>query len=517
MKTITRIEAIAPKPMPKRKRVAAYARISMSTEQMLHSFSAQVSYYNNLIQSNPQWEYAGVYADNGISGTSIKDRKDFQRMIADCDAGKIDIILVKSISRFARNTVDLLNTVRHLKDIGVEVRFEREKINTLTMDGEFMLGLLATFAQEESRSTSENIKWKIRKSYSEGRLITSQHRLLGYKWDGQNYAIVPQEAEWVRRIFEIYLTGLSLKKMAEQVEKEGIRSCKGNVIDWTNVYDIVQNEIYAGDRLLQKWYVEDSLTHHKVRNRGQLPKFYHKDVHPAIIDRATWEAAKAETQRRQYEFARLRHPFSKMIKCGICGKTYCHKINCTSGQEKWGCLSKEKGKGGCKNVNLMQRELDNATCKVLGVDKYDEELLRAKVKEIIVQPESILEFHFYDGRVKKEAFVSDRIELYQQLRGTALYQGIYITCGIHGHKLWHSLINGNHYWKCGLMVQHKVECKCWHHIAAKELLKKIEDITGRENLVLEDIAGIIREIKMLPDNVIEFHFEDGRIEKCQRT
>ena len=212
MRTVSKIEAKTPT-VPTRKRVAAYARVSEEKGRTLHSLSAQVSFYSSFIQKHPEWGYVGVYADSGMTGTS-SDRNEFQRLLADCNAGKIDIVLVKSISRFARNTVDLLETVRHLRDIGVEVRFEKERINSLSGDGELMLSILASFAQEESRSTSENVKWAIRKGFKEGR--GNQFCLYGYHWDGNEYHIVPEEAEIVRLIFSNFLKGLS----AEQTEKQ---------------------------------------------------------------------------------------------------------------------------------------------------------------------------------------------------------------------------------------------------------------------------------------------------------
>ena len=193
MREIRKIEATIPQ-MPKRKKVAAYARVSVDSEQLLHSLSAQVSYYSKLIQNNPNWEYAGVYADEGISGTGTAKRKEFLRMISDCEKGKIDLILVKSLSRMSRNTVDLLNTVRHLKEIGVEVRFERENISTFTEDGEFLLTLLASYAQCESESISENVKWGKRKKFSQGHTkgITPPY---GYKCQNDKWVIVPEEVE----------------------------------------------------------------------------------------------------------------------------------------------------------------------------------------------------------------------------------------------------------------------------------------------------------------------------------
>ena len=180
MRTVKRIDPAVPLPV-KRKRVAAYARVSKETGRLLHSLSAQVSHYSQLIQSNPEWEFAGVYADGGLSGTGTEWRSEYKRLIADCEAGKIDIVLVKSISRLARNTVDLLSAVRHLKGIGVDVWFEKERIKSLSADGEILLSALASFAQEEIRSMSENIKWSIRKSYAAGTPRRSCYRVFGYK------------------------------------------------------------------------------------------------------------------------------------------------------------------------------------------------------------------------------------------------------------------------------------------------------------------------------------------------
>lgn len=207
MRKIERIEPTAPQ-IQRKKRVAAYARVSMETDRLNHSLSAQVSHYSNLIQGNPEWEYAGVYADRFISGTSTKKRAEFLRMIGDCEAGKIDIVLTKSISRFARNTVDLLETIRHLKSIGVEVRFEKENISSLKASGEVMLSILASFAQEESISISNNVKWGTRKRFECG-IPNGRPRLLGYRWDGAHLVIIPEEAAVVKRIFQNFLDGKS--------------------------------------------------------------------------------------------------------------------------------------------------------------------------------------------------------------------------------------------------------------------------------------------------------------------
>ena len=225
MKTVKKIEVTRPV-LPTRKKVAAYARVSMETDRMMHSISTQVSYYNELIQSNPEWEFAGVYADNFISGTAIDRRPEFKRLLDDCEAGKIDIVLTKSISRFARNTVDLLETVRHLKELGIEVQFEKEHINSLSDDGELMLSLLASFAQEESRSISENARWAIQKRFEKG-IPNGHFRVYGYRWKDDQLVPVPEEAAIVKRIYQNFLDGKSRLETEREFAAEGITTRDG--------------------------------------------------------------------------------------------------------------------------------------------------------------------------------------------------------------------------------------------------------------------------------------------------
>ena len=207
MPKISKIEPTVPA-IKQLKKVAAYARVSMQSERMMHSLSAQISYYSKLIQKNPDWEYAGVYADDFISGTNTVKRDEFKRMLVDCEEGKIDIILTKSISRFARNTVDLLETVRHLKAKDIEVRFEKENINSMSGDGELMLSILASFAQEESRSISENIRWATKKRFEKG-IPNGKFKIFGYRWEDDKLVPVPEEAEIVKRIYQNFLDGKS--------------------------------------------------------------------------------------------------------------------------------------------------------------------------------------------------------------------------------------------------------------------------------------------------------------------
>ena len=268
MKTIERIDKKAPV-LPRKKRVAAYARVSMESERMQHSLSAQVSYYSALIQKNPEWEYAGVYADYGISGTGMKGRDEFKRMLADCEAGAIDIILTKSIQRFARNTVDLLNTIRHLKELGIEVRFEKENIHSLSGDGELMLTILASFAQEESRSISENCKWGIRKRYERGE--TGGCKIYGYRTKDGNLVIHEEEAAVVRRIFQMFLDGDSCYSIAQKLNAEGVPSYHRKRFNGEVIGVMIRQEKYTGCTLAQKFYAENHITHKLTKNKGELP------------------------------------------------------------------------------------------------------------------------------------------------------------------------------------------------------------------------------------------------------
>ena len=304
MKEVIELENSQQRIKPK-KRVAAYARVSEDDDPMLHSVEAQISYYSQLIQSNPDWIYAGVYADKGISGTGVKKRSSFQEMMKACEDGLIDIILCKSISRFARNTVDLLNAIRHLKDLGIEVQFEREHISSLSKDGEFMLTLLASFAQEESRSISENVKWGVRKKFANGEYLALHDHVLGYRYDRENkcYAIIPEEAEIVREIFRLYLEGVTTVEICRILNADGKRSTLGGIFKAPRITEIICNEVYAGHRLLQKKYIDSYLTKRLITNKGELPKYFCEDTHEAIIDQETFDRAQEEHRRRSEYFS----------------------------------------------------------------------------------------------------------------------------------------------------------------------------------------------------------------------
>lgn len=410
MRKIKKIEPVI-KALPARKKVAAYARVSMETERLHHSLSAQVSYYSELIQKNPEWEYAGVYADEGISGTSADKRPEFQRLIADCEAGKIDIVLTKSISRFARNTVDLLEVVRHLKELGIEVRFEKENINSLSGDGEVMLTLLASFAQEETISISNNVKWGIRKRMQAGIPYANGHmQVYGYRWEGDEMVIVPEEAAVVRRIFQNFLDGKSRLETERELEAEGIKTRLGYRWEDSNISKILQNVTYTGNMLYQKEFIADPLTKKVKKNHGELPQYYVENTHPAIIDKGTFDYVQKEMARRKElgcfaNKALTLNCFSAKIKCGDCGRSFVRSKrrnrakNSQFGEEDifWMCTSHKKGVSTCKTGILREQVLKEECAKVLGLTEFDEEVFAEKVKQITIPATGTMIFEFTDG------------------------------------------------------------------------------------------------------------------------
>ena len=404
MPKVTRVGHALPT-IQKKKKVAAYARISMESERMNHSLSAQISYYSSLIQKNPDWEYAGVFADNGISGTGIDKREEFRRMIAAADNGEIDIILTKSIQRFARNTVDLLETVRHLKNVGVEVRFEKENINSMSGDGELLLSILASFAQEESISISNNVKWGIKKRFEQG-IPNGRFRIYGYRWEGDQLVIVPEEAAIVKRIFQNFLDGKSRLETEREFAAEGIITRDGCRWVDSNIKLVLTNVHYTGNMLLQKEYVESPLTHKRKKNKGELMQYWVEDTHEPIIDKATFDYVQEEMARRRElgpfgNKALNTSCFTGKIKCPYCHLSYMHNLRQDKGfQEFWNCGSTKKKGGHCSvGGTINHKNLKKVCAEVMGLDEFDEAAFLASVDFINVPQKYVLEFHMKDGRI----------------------------------------------------------------------------------------------------------------------
>ena len=415
MPKLRKIEASLPS-LQEKKKVAAYARVSMQSERMLHSLSAQVSYYSNLIQKNPSWQYAGVYADGFVSGTKTVGRDEFRRMLSDCETGRIDIILTKSISRFARNTVDLLETVRRLKEIGVEVRFEKEHINSLDGDGELMLSILASFAQEESRSISENVKWGTRKRFEKG-LPNGHFQIYGYRWSGDHLVIEPDEAEIVRLIYANFMNRLSAETTEKQLAEMGVKSYKGLHFSNSSIRQILSNITYTGNLLFQKEYISDPITGKSKINRGELPQYFVENTHEAIIPMEVYQAVQAERQRRR-ELGALANwsnhttCFTSKIKCAGCGKSYRRsgRRQRKSSDEvyyTWICRTKsDKGTQYCSAKSIPEKTLQSICTKVLGTSVFDDKVFSENVEQIVVIGDDLLRFHFYDGTVLEKQWKS---------------------------------------------------------------------------------------------------------------
>ena len=372
MPTVRRIEPTA-QPLPAKKRVAAYARVSGANEMNLMSLSAQVSYYSDYIQKRPGWEYAGVYVDRSLTATCDK-RPEFQRLLDDCRNGKIDIVMTKSISRFARNTVTMLETVRELKAINVDVWFEKENIHSLSADGELMLTILASFAQEESRSTSENMKWRIQKKFKEGR--ASNVNILGYKYVDGTFVIIPAEAEIVRRIFSEFLSGKKEHAIAKIFNEEGVPSKRGGKWRETAINRMLRNEKYAGKLVLQKYYRPDHISKKTAVNNGELPKYSVVNSHEPIIDLDTFERVQAELARRAPSKrsngkGQSKYPFTGKLICGLCGKPYFRKNKyggTINEHAVWLCTTKAKeGKTICSSQQVPEYALNEIQADFLQI------------------------------------------------------------------------------------------------------------------------------------------------------
>ena len=356
--------------LPQRKRVAAYARVSSGKDAMLHSLSAQVSYYSEMIQHHSGWEYVGVYADEAKTGTR-DSRENFQRMLDDCRSGMIDMVITKSISRFARNTVTLLETVRELKSLGVDVFFEEQNIHSLSSDGELMLSILASYAQEESLSASENQKWRIRRNFENG--MPWNGTMLGYRYDKGVLIVEPEEEETVKRIYSEYLSGSGMTAIAKRLNADGILTRYSNAWGKASIKAVLQNYAYTGNLLLQTSRRVDHLTKRDAPNNGELPQYYVEGCHEAIIPLRLFNAVQEEMKRRAEKHThpgvkRKEYPFTGKLICTCCGKHYRRKITATG--PKWICTTyNTHGKAVCPSKAIPEQVLEVIADEIGGIGK----------------------------------------------------------------------------------------------------------------------------------------------------
>lgn len=367
----------------KKRRVAAYARVSTEKDEQQNSYEAQIEYYTRYIKSNPEWIFAGIYSDEGITGTNTKRRDGFNKMIEDALTGDIDLIVTKSVSRFARNTVDSLTTVRKLKDKGVEVYFEKENIFTLDSKGELLITIMSSLAQEESRSISENTTWGQRKRFADGIMSLGYSTFLGYK-KGANpgdMEIVEEEAVIVRRIYDEYLAGKSPGQIAKELTADGIPT-PAKKTKWhpSTIISILHNEKYRGDAKLQKCFTTSFLDHKMQKNTGQLPIFYVSENHPAIIKPEVFEMVQEEFRRREAAGGRAQcvSIFSGRIVCGDCG--------CFYGRKKWHSDTKYVSwRWHCNNKFMKRAHCQTPTLK----EQSPEECFVAAFNSILARKEEI--------------------------------------------------------------------------------------------------------------------------------
>lgn len=396
-RTIQRVGVSIPS-QPKAKRVAAYARVSSGKDAMLHSLSAQVSYYSDLIQKHPGWLYCGVFADEALTGTK-ESRAEFQRLLAECRAGTIDLIITKSISRFARNTVVLLQTVRELKSMGVDVYFEEQNIHSMSADGELMLTILASYAQEESLSASENQKWRIKKNFEEGMPWSGQ--VLGYKYVDGVYIVKRSEAEIVRSIFADYLSGMGVEAIMKKLNAQGRPSRNGHAWCRSSVRKVLGNYSYTGNLLLQTTFRENHITKKTLPNRGELPMYHAENTHEAIVSMEDYQAVQEEMARRSAKHNKTKrgpakYPFTSMIICGTCGKGYRRKVTRTG--PVWICSTfNVYGKAACPSKQIPEGTLEKAAAEVLELDAFDAKALHDKITAIRAEGDNTLVFLFKGG------------------------------------------------------------------------------------------------------------------------
>lgn len=362
------------KAVKRQQRVAAYCRVSTDEEEQLTSYEAQQTYYTDKIMTNPDWTMAGLFADQGITGTSARKRPEFLRMIRQCKQKKIDIVLTKSISRFARNTVDCLHYIRALRELGIAVIFEKEGINTLESDSEMLITILGAFAQAESESISGNVVWGIRQAMREGKVAYQYKRWYAYqKGSDGRPEIIPEQAEVVRQIYDRYLAGASLRQIKDWLESQNILNVDSKP-EWTlgTIKGILTNEKYCGDALLQKTFIQDCISKKVIRNTGQLPQYLIQNCHQGIVSRQTYDSVQAEMARRnagkspsrknaptgRTSYA-SRYALSERLVCGECGTLYRRCVWAKNGRKRivWRCVCRlDYGTKYCHNSPTLDEE-----------------------------------------------------------------------------------------------------------------------------------------------------------------
>ena len=506
-------------------KVAAYCRVSTLKDEQEHSFEVQKQYYTEKIAGNPAWKMAGIYADEGITGTSMKKRDDFKRMLRACREGRVDLILVKSVSRFGRNTVDVMKTVRSLQERGIGVIFEKEGLDTRNMNSELMLAFHSAFSQSESESIRENVSWGFRKSFEKGQVIVSRTMFGFRRLENGEIAINEEQAEAIRLIFDLFLGGMSAGRIKKELEARGVKTALGNET-WNahNILRILQNEKYKGDALLQKTY-RPTLFSKRVENDGVLPKYYVTGCLPQIVssdifDRAQAEMSKRQARRPAADMTRNssqgnhigKYALSSLMFCGNCGAPYRRVTWNHHGKKKvvWRCSCRlEHGKAICKdspaieetalhasimraikenyvNVDLALDTTVQSLARIISSDfNGDEFAIRARQRELKEQRAKLVQKCLDegdDGRYDLQftQIVNEMEALNQQLAG----------------------------------IEEAAQNKQLSDSRLQEIRELLERFKGTEMVFDNDLVyRIVREIRVETDKEIEIVFHDGNVTK----
>lgn len=519
------VKVIQPKPifdlagaLPKsiKKRVCAYVRVSTDNEEQKTSYIAQTDEYTNRIQKNAEWIFCGIYADEGISGTSTKHRKQFNLMMEAARRGELDLIITKSISRFARNTVDCLNYIREMRTINVEIYFEKENIYSSDPKVDFLLTIMSSIAQEEARNTSENVKWNVQKRFNNSVPIVNTKRFLGYTKDkkGGNLVVVPEEAKIVREVFQMYVSGIGPQKIASHMESLGVTTGAG-ATKWSisTVQSILKNEKYTGDLVQQKTITVDYLTHRRVKNKEMAPMFHTENAHEAIIDKETYllaqrireDRCKARIgQDKNLAKYNATYPFSAFIVCSECGRTLKRRYwNYGSPAQRvmQQCGGYIDGKGNCQAKATYQEMIEGATVQMLNeVFLKDHDIIptiQAIIKSTIKVTDVELRIEkLQEEGAKVEQMLTNLIDI--QVKSPTLSQEIFNT---KYQTLTTQLQNNNNEIR-------KLESEYLANYDTRSRLTKIESTLNQINEPIVEVDGdtlrsfIYKMISVKPDEII---------------
>ena len=502
-----------PKGSTVKRRVAGYARVSTDSDEQFTSYEAQVDYYTKYIQRNPDWTFVDVYTDEGISGTNTKKRDGFNQMIADALAGHIDLIVTKSVSRFARNTVDSLTTVRKLKERGVEVFFEKENIYTLDSKGELLITIMSSLAQEESRSISENVTWGRRKQFADGKVSLPYKRFLGYEKGPDGLPqIVPEQAKIVVYIFDLFMMGLTPGAIARRLTSEGIPTPGGKSI-WqdSTVKSILSNEKYKGDALLQKEFTVDYLEKTKKVNEGEVPQYYVRGSHPAIIDPEYFDRVQSEIERRKkhghhYNCAKF---LSSRIVCGECGGFYGAKVwdsNRKYRRVVWQCNNKFRG-GNCHTPHIEEQSVYDRFLQAFNELLVDRQSLMADCEAMLrlLTDNTSLEERIMALRNEQEVVEELTRKLVSANASTIARQPDY-------HEKYTALVD--RYEALGEEIA-LLEQKCAEREARAKEIRPYLNVIVSQNGELKQFdpriwIEVVDQVTVFHDGRVVFRFKDGR-------